>query len=240
MTSEFVFFRSAAEGEYVYAVFYQSCMACEFVFLRSVAEGVRVCVYVYAVYDVWFSLDRSQKDNYVCMQCFIGSSWRVIFFVFETSRRRYICVCMQCIINRRWSVNVLNICRRRRCVCMQSCIDCTWRVFCLRSVAAGACIHICICMYVCSVSMFVDGVRICVLDQSQKENSICMQCFDVCRWCVNFFRSAAIVYGVCICIFEIGCRRSEDMCICVCSVWRRIIICVCSVSLVLLYVTCFV
>ena len=25
-----------------------------------------------------FSLDRSQKDNYVCMQCFIGSSWRVI------------------------------------------------------------------------------------------------------------------------------------------------------------------
>ena len=46
------FFRSAAEGEYVYAVFRQSCMACEFVFLRSVAEGVRVCVYVYAVYDV--------------------------------------------------------------------------------------------------------------------------------------------------------------------------------------------
>ena len=39
----------------MYAVFPQSCMACEFVFLRSVAEGVRVvrvCVYVYAVYDV--------------------------------------------------------------------------------------------------------------------------------------------------------------------------------------------
>ena len=200
------FFRSAAEGEYVYAVFRQSCMACEFVFLRSVAEGVRVCVYVYAVYDVWFSLDRSQKDNYVCMQCFIGSSWRVIFVVFETSRRRYICVCMQCIINRRWSVNVLNICRRRRCVCMQSCIDCTWRVFCLRSVAADTCTYVCMCAvfrwlymdylsrqeHIC-IQCFRWLYMACVFLKISRSRSmhthmymyVCMQCFDVCRWRAN-------------------------------------------------------
>ena len=81
------------------------------------------------------------KDNYMCMQCFIGSIVR--------------------------------------------------DVFCLRSIAAGTYMYICV--YVCSVPFIVHGVCIRFLDQSQKENYICMQCFDVCRWRVTLvcFRSAA-------------------------------------------------